>query len=892
LSAPPLPARSASVDPTLFPEAQRAFFQDGPALLMTPERRDELLALDEARRGAAIDAFLVDPRPETPDNELAAAIRRRQDVAASYALGFADDRARVAFLHGAPSKVEALDCGQAFKALELWQVPGLLRTLVFYRPEATAPYRLWRPFDGKRALYVPDMEYWLEQWDEYGSRMRGKRFDRQVCPLSEAVDKATGVDGMFAFEATRPKQADLDAVVAAPQDLAVWVTAALGAPVLLPAAPNSPPATSATAPPAATVASGGPLLAGPLTLQFPEKRGQRIVVRGLIQVPPEAGLEPFLVKEDEGSGSGLAAPAPDAAAAAASPAAAAQAPPAAAVPPTGDAPPASGRPELRLAVDGVVEQGGRVFESFSIRYRPPPPPAGTPLELQLERALRPHETFLLRVRLRDELTGREVRLARGFTVPERAVPVPVPALPAAAVVALGEEMAERRIPGRDSLIVVPPSEDVLLGLWRAEALVTGERIAKVVFLLDGKVQLTRSRPPWSAEVRLSQFPVEQTVRAEGYDAAGQLVAADEVVLNQPRGALRVRILQPPRGKTVTGRAAATAEVVVPEGRKVTSVEFKVNDTVAATLVRPPWETPVDVPPSTDVVYLTVTAVLDDGSQAEDFRFLNAPQYVDEVNVDLVELFTTVLGSNGRPATGLPREAFTVLEDGVEQRLARFEAVEDLPLNLGMVLDTSGSMVTSLAQAQIAAKEFLASVMTPRDRAFVLSFSDQPTMLMPPTEDLVALQGSLAGLQAYGYTALHDAMMTGLYYFRGIRGRRALILLSDGDDTSSATPYRDLLEYARRSGVTIYPIGLNVGPLDLGIRGKLDELAKETGGRVFYATDASALVGVYGEINRELRSQYLLAYPSNSKRPSGQFRKVEVKVKGSGMKARTLGGYYP
>jgi hypothetical protein len=119
----------------------------------------------------------------------------------------------------------------------------------------------------------------------------------------------------------------------------------------------------------------------------------------------------------------------------------------------------------------------------------------------------------------------------------------------------------------------------------------------------------------------------------------------------------------------------------------------------------------------------------------------------------------------------------------------------------------------------------------------------------------------------------------LYYFRGVRGRRALILLSDGDDTASSLEYRDAVEYARRSGVSIYTIGLGVGGLNIKVKNKLTARGSE-------------LVGVYREIEEELRSQYLLAYSSDKPSPDGEFRLIEVKVAGGKYKARTIRGYYP
>lgn len=105
-------------------------------------------------------------------------------------------------------------------------------------------------------------------------------------------------------------------------------------------------------------------------------------------------------------------------------------------------------------------------------------------------------------------------------------------------------------------------------------------------------------------------------------------------------------------------------------------------------------------------------------------------------------------------------------------------------------------------------------------------------------------------------------------------------------------FRDALEYARRSGVAIYTIGLGVGSLKMGVRNKLTELSKETGGRTFFIAEAEDLIGVYQEIEEELRSQYLIAYASDRPTPDETFRQVEVEVKGGKLKARTISGYYP
>ncbi len=870
------PNANDDVDPLLWPEEQRAFFQDGPGLLLAAEQRDALLTMDEAAREAFIRDFLArDPLPATPENELVAAIERRQALAATEFLSPLDVRARLLFLNGQPAERLLVDCGNAFKPLEIWGYPAGLdergeprrRELVVYRFKPGQGYRLWTPIDGKRALYAPEMEYWLEQLEELRGRIRAVRFDKQVCPEAVRVDRATGVDGLFGFMPGRPTGPEIERFLAAPDDLAAWARAAL--------------ATAPAKQPPAVLPTEG------IELFFPDRRGQRLLARALLTLPPgaaQASTGPEPVKPEAAANdkqpAGARTPAGSDAPASAAPA-----------PATAEPPATPAKPELRLAVQGLLEQEGQAFEEFRVRYRLEPPGEGVPLALAMERALRPGGTFLLRLEVTDEVSGKRARLARGFKVPRAPQEQAQPALPEQVVVALGEDMAEMRIAGRDSLVVVPPEEDVVLGLWRAEALVTGARIEKVVFLVDGEVQLTRTRRPFTAEVRLAEFPSEQVVRAEGYDAAGELVASDEVVINQPRGALTVTILEPVRGARASGRTRARAEIAVPDGRRLQQVEFRVNDQTVATLTRPPWVADVDVPAGEGIVYLSIVAVLDDGTRAEDTRFLNAPANLDNVDVTLVELYTTVNDRSGQPALGLGVEDFEVLEGGKPQTITKFELVQDLPLSVGMVIDTSGSMVSSLVEAQRAAADFLRNVMTPRDRAFAVSFADKPVLLMPPTDDTEGVIATLHGLQAAGYTSLHDALVTSLYYFRGVRGQRALVLLSDGDDTASHTPFREALEYARRSGVAVYTIGLAVSPLSADIRRKLSMLSNETGGRAFFVEKAGQLVGVYEQIEKELRSRYYLAYTPSGAAGGGGFRPVEVKVK-NGLKARTIRGYYP
>ncbi len=813
----------------LWPEHQRSFLQDVPALLLTDEQRQVYLDASSEERESMIEAFLADdPVPETPQNELLEAIKARYRLVHSEFLALEDQRAAALFLHGRPNQRLAIECAMAFKPVEIW-VYGEAEaavSLVFYETIPDGPYRIWLPVDSKRLLYNDEMQYWLEQWEELGGKKIAKRFDLQICKQARIVDQATGIEGLRGFLPGRPHKDDILRYFGPPPDLAEWARQAVAS-----------ERTEAIK----------ELETLDLEIFFPDKVRQRTVARFVVPIPSAAELE--IAEEDEEQG-------------------------------------------LILAMEGVIEQDGKVFDEFRVRFKIEPPTEDVPIVLAMDRLLRPNRTFLVRLRVRDEVGGAEAYLTRGFVVPEEPQPMDIPPVPEGTILAMGQDLAKSEIQGQDSLLLVPPPTEVVLGLWRAEALVTGGRIAKVRFLVDGKPQMTRSTRPFAAELRLAKFPVEQVVRAEGIDAANEIVATDEVVLNQPRGALRVRIIDPARGAAVSGPTLARAEVVVPEERRVEKVEFRVNEDLVAELQNPPWEAEIDVPPAEGMAYLSVVAILDDQSRSEEVRFLNSPQFLEEVEVKLVELFTTVTDRSGRPVKGLTQGDFVVKEDGRQQQITKFELVEDLPLTLGFVIDTSGSMTESLPEAKAAAMGFLENIITLRDKVFAVSFSDQPRLLIAPTDDVSAVQGSLEDLQAVGWTTLHDAVVTGLYYFRAMRGRRALILLSDGDDTASAMPFRDSLEFARRSGVTIYSIGLDVGALERGVRNKLTNLAEESGGRVFFISKAQELADVYREIEEELRSQYLVAYASDNPEPDGQFREVEVDVKSGKLKARTIRGYYP
>jgi Ca-activated chloride channel family protein len=413
----------------------------------------------------------------------------------------------------------------------------------------------------------------------------------------------------------------------------------------------------------------------------------------------------------------------------------------------------------------------------------------------------------------------------------------------------------------------------------------------VVFSLDGQPVLTKRAPPWSVELELGHLPRTQTLRADVQDRTGQVLATDELLVNASTHRFAVTLTSPSPGHYAKSLRVA-AKVELPEGQHLERLEIYRDEDLVATLYQPPYEQPMLLPKSDELTYIRAVGYLPDGNSTEDHVFVNAPAGLEEVAVHLVELYTAVTDRNGRPAEGLKQPDFLVKEDGVPQELVRFEQVRDLPIQTAILLDTSASMEKSLEQVQQAALGFWQETVTAKDRAALITFNDRPRLQVKFTNQLLELGGGLAGLKAERGTALYDSVVFALYYFNGVKGQRALIVLSDGQDENSRFKFDDVLEFARRAGVTIYTVGLALDRGEHEAKKALEKLASETGGRSFFVADAKELGPVYQSIQEELRSQYLLVYQSTNAKNEKKFRSVDVKVKEPGLEAKTIRGYYP
>ncbi len=541
-----------------------------------------------------------------------------------------------------------------------------------------------------------------------------------------------------------------------------------------------------------------------------------------------------------------------------------------------------------LMLNGEVLREGKLFENFRYKFDfPLDEVRGDRLPLVFQRYLRPG-VYQLIVKVEDITSGSFYRAEREIDVPLlESAPPPEPADPETARL-LAEANAAIRS-GENTIKISPLQGEWQTGLVRIDAASTGDDIAKVVFLLDNQAILTKKNPPYNVEIDLGQVPRSRVLRVEAYNGQDDEVASDEKMLNAGQHRFAVRLVEPRRNKTYRTSVRAQADVLVPDGEVVHRVEFYLNETLVSTVYQPPFIQPIILPEGGAVGYVRAVAYTPDDLSTEDLVFINAPENFEEIEVDFVELFTTVLDKSKRPVDNLSREDFSILEDGVPQELLRFEQVRNLPIHAAIMLDVSASMEDGLQQAQAAALHFFEQAVTPKDRAAIVTFNDHPNLATKFTNDVEDLAGGLAGLKAERGTALYDSLIFTLYYFNGIRGQRAVLLLSDGKDESSRFDFDDALEYARRAGVAIYVIGLNLPRKDYG---KISKLAEETGGRSFLVGDASELTAVYDAIQLELRSRYLIAYQSSNTSGKKDFRTITLDLAPSGLEAKTLRGYYP
>jgi Ca-activated chloride channel homolog len=452
-------------------------------------------------------------------------------------------------------------------------------------------------------------------------------------------------------------------------------------------------------------------------------------------------------------------------------------------------------------------------------------------------------------------------------------------------------MAEGVVPETVGAVKIKsPRRDVAPNLFHVDVEVS-PLVKRVEFWVEGKKVMARNAPPFSVELDLGKLPKRVEVKAIGYDSRGRYVDADAFVVNERDTPLEVKIT---RTATPDGVSHFKLSVQNPKGTVIKNVVLYAGDKKLHEWSSPPYAISIPTARLAGHDFVRASAFDDTGYEAADLLFLNGDRYIEEIEVNLVELPVSVNDAAGQPVPNLSESNFSVFENGQPKKLTSFNFAANLPISAGVLIDHSGSMEKRMEDAKKAAIEFFKDIIKKDDRAFIAGFASDPTKNAPFVSNVSTLEAQVNAVpNAGGGTALYDAIVTGLYRFRNVQGRKALIVITDGDDTTSRLTYDDMLAYARASRVPLYFIGIGFGGIGgMGGPGKMRSLAAETGGVAYFIRNTSELGATYDQLERDLRSQYLLSYHTESSKKDQAYRTVEVKVDRPDAKVRTIRGFIP
>jgi Ca-activated chloride channel family protein len=481
----------------------------------------------------------------------------------------------------------------------------------------------------------------------------------------------------------------------------------------------------------------------------------------------------------------------------------------------------------------------------------------------------------------------------------------------AAVVLAGAGTAEARPPaappGIDAtppLRLVPPAEPH--GRVRIDALATAPGIDRVVFFLDGQEAGADAAAPFGLELELDPSAGERHLRAEAFDRDGRSLGEDTLTVGAEARPFEVAIrrLDPATAPGADGSEGVEVELAVslPSGARLERVELHHNRTPVARLEAPPFRVRLDLPAPAPEDYLRAVAVLEDGTAVEDARplaFLVEPDgaarptgagsaFGEHVEVRLLELYAVATDRRGRQVRGLGPEDFRVLLDGRALPVEHFREAHQVPLALGLLVDSSDSMGPIMEDTREAAARFLERTLAPGDRTFLVDVDTRPRLAHAATGEPAELALSFEGLAVGGDTALYDSIALGLLELRNVPGRRALVVLTDGRDVGSQLDLGRCRRLAGGAGIPVYVLslgGLAEGRTRPDRSLRLRAFADETGGRLYPVVSFEDLDRAYEEIESDLRSQYVLGVATGRALTGEELARLEVRAERRGLRVR-------
>jgi VWFA-related protein len=362
------------------------------------------------------------------------------------------------------------------------------------------------------------------------------------------------------------------------------------------------------------------------------------------------------------------------------------------------------------------------------------------------------------------------------------------------------------------------------------------------------------------------------------------VIAHVAAFEQPTPAAppRVEILSPENNAYVSGETVLRARIE--PSSAVLGVTFFVDGRPMCARSGEPFECDWDAGPDIAAHQVRLVVDLADGGRIARTVRTRGLGYAETVDVDAVQVTVTVTDDQGKYVSGIPRKAFRVFEDNRPQQVGNFSS-EDVPLELVVAVDISGSMAPAMPRLKTAVKEFLRSVPS-RDQVTLLGFNDNVFALTRGATDLEERARAVDRLAPWGATALYDVIARGIGMLGRQAGRRALIIFTDGEDQGSHVSLDDVERRLQASDVTLYMIGQGRGTTHDYLKKVMDRLVTPTGGRAFSTDSIDALQLAFADLLEELSHQYLLGYQSATARRDEEWRQIRVEVDGyTGVRAR-------
>jgi Ca-activated chloride channel family protein len=416
-------------------------------------------------------------------------------------------------------------------------------------------------------------------------------------------------------------------------------------------------------------------------------------------------------------------------------------------------------------------------------------------------------------------------------------------------------------------------------------------VERLELVINGVPFTSTAGQRMTAQVNVGYYIRRLRMRAVGYDAQGNVVGEDEMVVNDPRPPFRVS-LQGPSQWPESGMVELHANVLRPAEISIGAVDFYVGEEKVATAAMPPYATAVDAAKFTGPVYARVVARSTRGEEANDVFFFGERAHAS-TDVTVQQIPVSVADST----TPLRADQITLVDNGTPRPVETLVAASDLPLNVILLIDYSESMLEELPVVKTAAKQFARALLRPQDRIAVVGFNQKTFWLTNWTNDWNAVAQAVDRVQPIGETHLYDSVIEMLYQIQKVPGRHALVVLSDGVDQGSRFKLDHLVHYARYAGVPVYPVvknktlsrwmKLGVGRLQAR---RLDRVADETGATYFIIQSERELANVYTRIAQELRQQYQIVFYSEADVPD-QWRSLRI-VSSGGQNLRIPRGYFP